>query len=325
MNEEPVTTTPPVDFPLGPFTPHPDNPILRPQGSGWESASVYNPAAVVRDDQVVLLYRAHADDLVSHVGLATSDDGVEFERLPEPVMSPSESYDEFGCEDPRVTEVDGTYYLTYTGWDRKNALLCLATSQDLVSWTKHGPIFPDFNTFLPQGNGIPGPWSKAGAILDRPVDGRYLMYFGEGSIYHAWSEDLLRWTPCSNDEPLMVPTGPGTFGEFLVEVGPQPLVTRNGLLLMLHNAAVKYDDGTVRYSCGQILVDPRRPGEVMAQMSHPWLEPSTHEDLNGLVSNVTFVEGLVHHRDAWFAYYGQSDSTLGVAVHRAGETYGALR
>ena len=103
----------------GPSAPYEENPILRPQGDGWESASVYNPAAVVKDGQVVLLYRAHADDIVSHVGLATSDDGIHFERHPEPVLSPTEDYEKFGCEDPRVTEIDGTYYLTYSGWDRQ--------------------------------------------------------------------------------------------------------------------------------------------------------------------------------------------------------------
>ena len=85
--------TPHAEFPLGPFTPYAENPILRPQGDGWESGSVYNPAAVVKDDKVVLLYRAHADDIVSHVGLATSDDGIHFERHPEPVLSPSEDYE----------------------------------------------------------------------------------------------------------------------------------------------------------------------------------------------------------------------------------------
>ena len=55
-----------------------------------------------------------------------------------------------------MTEIDGTYYLTYTGWDRTSAQLCLATSTDLFTWTKHGPLFPDFNTFLPPGNGRTG-------------------------------------------------------------------------------------------------------------------------------------------------------------------------
>jgi predicted GH43/DUF377 family glycosyl hydrolase len=181
--------TPHAQFPLGPFVPYAGNPIMRPQGTGWESGSVYNPGAVVSDGRVQLLYRAHADDIVSHVGLASSADGISFEREPEPVLSPSEDYDRYGCEDPRVTQIDGTYYLTYTGWDRTSALLCLATSTDLRTWTKHGPLFPDFNTFLPQGNGVEGPWSKAGAIVPVRVGGRWLMYFGEGSIWYAWSDD----------------------------------------------------------------------------------------------------------------------------------------
>lgn len=311
---------PHAEFPLGPFRPYEQNPILRPQGDGWESANVYNPAAIVKDEQVVLLYRAHADDLVSHVGLATSDDGIHFDRRPDPVLSPSEPYEKRGCEDPRIAEVDGNYYLTYTGWGSAGAQLCLATSTDLVNWTKHGPIFPGFNTFWPAEHAPEGPWSKAGAILETPIDGRYLMYFGEGSIFHAWSDDLLHWTPAPNDQPLMTPT-PGSYSSFLVEVGPQPVITNNGLILMLHNAAVKNPDGSVRYTCGQVLLDPERPTEILARMDRPWLEPSTFEDTHGLVSNVTFVEGLVHFRDAWFAYYGQSDSTLGVAVYRVGDTY----
>jgi beta-1,2-mannosidase len=317
-------------FPLGPFRPYEGNPVLVPRGSGWESGSVYNAAAVVREDRVVLLYRAHAPDVVSHVGLAVSEDGLHFEREPEPVLSPAEPYDRYGVEDPRVTEIDGTYYLTYTGWDRERALLCLATSTDLRNWTRHGPMLPGVDTRHAASRdrtgpySAPGPWSKAGGILPVPVGGRYLMYYGEGSVYLAYSTDLLHWTPAEPQSPVLEPVA-GTFAANLVEVGPPPLLTANGLILLVYNAAARGTDDRLRYTCGQALIDPLRPGEALATLRRPWLEPRTARERHGLFPNVTFVEGLVHFRGTWFAYYGQADSTTGVATARDTDTYATSR
>lgn len=313
-------------FPLGPFVPYEGNPILRPRGGSWESANLYNPAALVVDDEVLLLYRAHAEDIVSHIGLARSRDGYHFEREAEPILSPQEDYEEFGCEDPRIAYVEGTYYLTYTGWDRKAARLCLATSSDLRTWTRHGPLFPGFDTFAtvdPRGH----EWSKAGVIVPVRMQGRWWMYFGEGGLYWATSDDLIHWTPGTPDtEPMYAPT-PGSFDADLVEIGTSPVLTDNGLLVMLTNGATRtvHDDGTVDvdYRCGQIAIDPDEPTRVLARLQEPWLRPQTFEDLNGLVSNVTFVEGLVQFDGKWFAYYGQSDTTLAVAVHDPARPWGS--
>jgi predicted GH43/DUF377 family glycosyl hydrolase len=129
----------------------------------------------------------------------------------------------------------------------------------------------------------------------------------------------------TDDQPPVMAPRAGTYSDFLVEVGPPPLVTDNGLVLLVHNAAIKNPDGSVRYTAGQLLLDPARPTEVLAELTRPWLEPTTPEDLSGLVSNVTFVEALVWFRDRWLTYYGQSDSTLGVATFRPGERWSDLR
>ncbi|WP_246465189.1 glycoside hydrolase family 130 protein [Ruania alkalisoli] len=313
-------------FPLGPFTPYENNPILRPRGDSWESANLYNPAALVDGDQVLLLYRAHADDIVSHIGLARSSDGYHFEREDAPILSPSEDYERYGCEDPRIAVIDGTYYLTYTGWDRHSAQLCLATSTDLRTWTKHGPLFEDFDTFAtvdPRGFN----WSKAGVIVPFQMQGTWWMYFGEGAIYWATSEDLIHWTPGTPDaEPMYAPT-PGSFDADLVEIGTSPVLTGNGLLVFLTNGATRtvHADGRVDvdYRCGQIAIDPDNPTRVLARLQEPWLRPQTFEDTHGLVSNVTFVEGLVKFGGTWFAYYGQSDTTLAVAVHDPAQGWGS--
>lgn len=313
-------------FPLGPFVPYAGNPILRPRGSSWESANLYNPAALTDGDEVLLLYRAHAQDIVSHIGLARSTDGFTFEREDEPILSPTEDYERFGCEDPRIAVVDGTYYLTYTGWDRRLAQLCLATSTDLRTWTKHGPLFGDFDTFAtvdPRGHA----WSKAGVIVPRKMHGKWWMYFGEGAIYWATSDDLIHWTPGTPDtEPMYEPT-PGTFDADLVEIGASPVLAENGLLVLLTNGATRTvgSDGRVDvdYRCGQIAIDPDHPTQVLARMQVPWLAPQTFEDTHGLVANVTFVEGLVFFDGKWLAYYGQSDTTLAVAVHDPARPWGS--
>lgn len=87
---------------------------------------------------------------------------------------------------------------------------------------------------------------------------------------------------------------------------------------MLTNGATRtvHEDGTVEvdYRCSQIAIDPAEPTKVLARLQDPWLRPQTYEDTHGLVSNVTFIEGLVKFHGKWFAYYGQSDTTLAVAI-----------
>jgi len=302
-----------VDYPLGPFVRDPANPILEPTSRPWESKFVFNPAAIVRDGLVHLLYRAQGADLQSSIGLATSSDGVHFRRRSEPVLVATEPYElPGGCEDPRVVQIGRTYYLTYTGYDGTSARLCLATSRDLVHWTKHGPLFPDFVT-----RPLDKPWSKSGAILTTPVVDpatgrrRYVMYFGDKDIYFAWSDDLIHWTPGPVDQPVMRPL-PGTYSEELLEPGPPPLITENGLILFIHNSAAHDPDGKLVYRAGQALIDPAAPTEELARLTRPFLVPETPEETSGQVNNVVFVEGLVAYRGEWLLYYGQGDAGVGV-------------
>ena len=183
---------------------------LRSTSVAWAAKDVFNPAAVVRDDQVHLLFRA--EDAVgpyngtSRVGLAVSDDGVTFEVAAEPVLYPEpDAWQPWewpgGCEDPRLVESpDGGYVCLYTAFDGKASCLFVATSDDLVHWQKHGPAFA--------GSRYARRWSKSGAIVTETTDGRlkaaklgdhYLMYWGEGTCFAATSPDLVRWTPVEFD------------------------------------------------------------------------------------------------------------------------------
>lgn len=301
---------------LGPFTPFRGNPVLRPCGTGWQSGYVYNPAAVVHEGKVVLLYRAHDDSKISRIGFASSDDGLHFVQEDTPVLEPSEAYESRGCEDPRVTCIDGVYYLTYTGYDGRTALLCLATSRDLRTWTKHGPLFPELDTWKTlawarERRGV-RPHNKAGGIVPVQVDGLWHMYVGEGAIYHATSPDLLSWSV--TDEPLLEGR-PGSWDADLIEVGAPPVVVGDSLVMLVNGARItSIDDMQVDYRCGQVAFSLADPTRLTARDPEPWLAPSTPEEKAGLVPNVTFVEGLVHFQGQWLAYYGQSDTTTAVAT-----------
>lgn len=304
--------TGPARFPLGPFGKSKANPILRPDPShDWESAYLYNPCAIVVGDRVALLYRAQDEKKTSSIGLAFSADGVTFTRRAEPVLKPTEPYEKpGGCEDPRVVKVKDTYYLTYSGYDGTSALLCLATSKDLVHWHKHGPLFPDLHD---PGHGDK-PWNKSGAILSTPVNGEYWMYFGESNIFWARSKDLIHWRTDGADDPVATPTFP--WEGSLLEPGPPPVLTDDGHVLLVYNAKADGSGGYTKgqYSSGQMLIDPAKPKRAVARLERPFLAPTADDEEGGQVNHVVFSEGLVRFRGSWFLYYGMADSLLGVAT-----------
>jgi beta-1,2-mannosidase len=303
-----------VTFPLGPFEKYSGNPILRPDPShDWESAFLYNPAAIKVGDRVALLYRAQNAAKVSAIGLAFSRDGLHFTRRADPVLTPTEPFETQGVEDARVVKVGGTYYMTYTGYDGTSALLCLATSRDLVNWRKYGPLFPDFRDPLAGGK----PWNKSGAILATPIKGEYWMWFGDSNHYWARSKDLIHWEDGGVDDPAAKPVF--EWESSLIEPGPPPILTSDGKILLVYNGRAAQDGGGYRegqYSGGQLIIDPRDPTKAIARLERPFIVPTAEDEQNGQVNNVVFSEGLVFHRGTWFLYFGMADSVLGAAIWR---------
>jgi hypothetical protein len=130
-------------LPFGVWRRASDTPILAPRGPGWEAAGTFNPAVALRGDKIVMFYRAQDEHGTSRLGYAESEDGIHFTRRDEPVLSPSEAYEkDGGVEDPRLVQFGDIYYLTYTGYNKTDAQLCLATSKDLVHWDRKGLTIP---------------------------------------------------------------------------------------------------------------------------------------------------------------------------------------
>jgi predicted GH43/DUF377 family glycosyl hydrolase len=296
--------------PFGPWRRLSTQPILRPQGSGFESAGVFNAAVVWEGGRFVMLYRAQDTHGTSRLGYATSRDGVHFTRRAQPVLAPEAPYEkDGGVEDPRLVKIGSTWYLTYTGYNKRDAQLCLATSRDLVHWQRRGIILPAY-----QGKWNVK-WTKSGAIVPRKIAGKWWMYYlgttpdNTDQMGLAWSSDLLHWNDAL-PRPVL-PRRPGRFDSRVVEPGPPPVLTRDGILLIYNGA----DDHLV-YRAGWVLFDKRDPGKVLARADNPIFEPQQPWEKVGQVPNVVFVEGLVRRGPRWIFFYGGADKYVGVAETR---------
>jgi len=171
---------------------------------------------------------------------------------------------------------------------------------------------------------------KNNRIVAAKIDGRYWMYWGEIEIRLATSTDLIHWTPVegTDGKPIVLMSArAGKFDSALPEIGPPPLLTNRGIVL-IYNArnADKYRMGPGNtpgdprltpgtYTVGEALFDARHPERLLARTDEPVLGPTLPWESNGQYKpGTTFAEGLVFFRGKWLLYYGASDSYVGVAA-----------
>jgi predicted GH43/DUF377 family glycosyl hydrolase len=283
-------------------------PVLAPQGNGWEAAGTFNPAVVLWRGKYVMLYRAQDAQGTSRLGYAESRDGVHFTRLAQPVLSPEADYEkDGGVEDPRLVQFGDTFYLTYTGYNRRDAQLCLATSKDLLHWERKGVIVP-----ANKGNWNVK-WTKSGAIVPEKINGKYWMYWlgtsadGRDQTALSSSPDLLHWT-----EETKVPVLGNRAGKFdarVVEPGPPPIVTKDRIVLIYNGA-----DERLVYRTGVAVFQRNDPRKLLWRSDDPVFVPEKQWEKVGQVPNVVFVEGLVRDGGRWLFYYGGADKYVGVAT-----------
>lgn len=315
----------------------------------WEFADTFNPAAVVKDGKIHVLYRAEDNPKAgiggrtSRIGHGISSDGIHIDtRDSVPVMYPDECYISKkyewngGCEDPRVVAAINNgrtiYVMTYTSWNYKCPRLSIATSYDLKHWTKYGPAF---------GRAYGGKFKdmvcKSGSIVTKVINGvqqaikvpingkeQYLMYWGEQWICAATSDDLITWTPIVDNQKelrYLIKPRKGHFDSMLTECGPPAIMTDNGIIVFYNgknspdsNGDKKYAANT--YAAGQVLFDKNDPLKVLDRLDKPFFYPTTSFERSGqYAAGTVFIEGLVYFQSKWFLYYGCADSKVGVAIY----------
>lgn len=329
------------------------NPIISPNANSvfccpmkntpmkWEESDTFNPAATIINDKVVVLYRAEDNSATgigtrtSRIGYASSDDGLHFKCAGAPVLYPdandNAAADETpgGCEDPRVcmTE-DGLYVMMYTQWNRKQARLGVATSRDLITWTKHGSPFAKA-----YGGKFAHVFSKSASIVTKmkggkqviaKINGKYWMYWGEQFVNVATSTDLINWTPmvdANGDFLKVIEPRKGYFDSQLTECGPPAIMTKHGIILFYNG---KNDGGVAgdkrytanSYCAGQVLFSKSNPAKVIDRLDKPFFIPEADFERSGQYpAGTVFIEGLVPFKGKWYLYYGCADSRVSVAVY----------
>lgn len=284
------------------FTRSKHNPILEPdKRHDWEAFKVYNPGAFYEHGKYHLYYRAmnKSEDWYSSLGYAVSNDGEHFERFPSPLLAPNpkNKLEKRGYEDPRITKVGDTYFMAYAAYDGIEPRLNIATSKDLKNWTKHGQAFTDFR-FIQMGGVFPR-WktgklrnirkpegkderSKAGGIFPEKIKNKYWMLFNEHRIWLAHSENGIEWTVIP--EPFLNPRRDDYFDNFFVEMGPPPIKTSNGWLVLYHAI-----DRKIYYRLGVLLLDLKDPRKILYRSKEPIFGPKEAYELGKLIGK-TFID-----------------------------------
>lgn len=315
-------------------------------GRADEAGGVLNPTVYQVNGRTYLMYRSVADfpENFSRLGLAElvwTGGGYEVKRLDRPALEPAAPYELLdpepgtaycpggGCEDPRVTPLDGKLYLCYTGYGGARVpRIALAVSDDGLAWnrlglarftlhvaeTADGPVAIDFNHVD----------NKDAMLFPERINGRYVlmhrpMFTPElkarlnqtQSIWISYSDDLIHW-----DSHQLVAAPEYPWERLKLGGGTQPIRVDAGWLIVYHGVDGDRDsDPNRRYSAGAMILDANDPGKVLYRSPRPILAPESDDERVGVVNNVVFPTGLwpAPEGGGYLVAYGMADRAIGWA------------
>ncbi|MGD0780112.1 MAG: hypothetical protein ABR954_04940 [Dehalococcoidales bacterium] len=300
-----------------------ENPVLIPNpDNNWEGEATFNGCPVIHKGKVVILYRAESLALgegvgkrsASSIGYAASSDGVHFKDRHQ-FIRPEFEWEQFGCEDPRVTKLDGKYYIFYTALSKypfqpEGIKVGLAITRDFKKIEAKHPV-TNFNAkamalFPERVNG------KMAAVLaantDNPPVKIALAYFDDEN--HIWSENFwTKWYETLNTHAIPLERSPHD----QIEVGAPPIKTKYGWLLVYSHIQNYFSPPAV-FGIEAALLNINNPAEVIGRTKKPLLISREEYERYGRVPNVVFPSGAIVKGKELNMYYGAADTTCAMAT-----------
>jgi predicted GH43/DUF377 family glycosyl hydrolase len=294
------------------------NPLIAPLADKqWESHGTFNPSPVKRGDVTHLLYRAlgRPDALmtpsgISTIGKALTLDGKHFQNRRQFIV-PEHEWEKYGCEDPRITFFEGKYYIFYTAlggmpFGSGNIKVAVAISKDLETIEEKHLVTP-FNakamTLFPERIG-----GKITVILTAHTDEppAHIAIAQCDKIEELWDLGFWeKWHAGLSEHAL----NPLRFEHDHVEVGAQPIKTKDGWLLFYSYIQNYFGGGERVFGIEALLLDLRDPRQIVGRTKGPIMVPEEIYEKYGIVPNVVFPSGALLHKDGRVdLYYGGADT-----------------
>lgn len=298
------------------FKKYEKNPILTIKSLPYPAAAVFNPGAIKYNGQVILMLRVEDMRGFSHLTLARSKDGrTNWEISSSPTFQPEPNYREerWGIEDPRIVWLEDyqTFAMTYVSFSKGGPLVSLALTHNFEEFKRIGRLVP--------------PEDKDACIFPRKIGNRYLLIHrpiirGKKHMWLSFSPDLIHW----GEHRVLMPTRDGWWDQDKVGLGPPPIETPEGWLIIYHG--VRRTASGNLYRVGMALLDLEEPWKVIWRTPGWVLAPTEPYEQTGFVPGVVFPTGAILEEDGELKiYYGAADSCVALATARLEELLDFIR
>ena len=251
---------------------------------------------------------------ISHLRVYRSKDGRTIDEEIATIV-PESSYETFGIEDPRITEIDGTYYITYVAVSSHGACTSLLSTENFETYKRHGIILP--------------PDNKDVVLFPEKINGQYVamhrpmpsLRLARPEIWLAHSENLLKW---GNHQYLL--GAEDSIHRDRIGGGTPPIKTQDGWLTLYHGSDKKPEEkGVGRYTAGALTLDLNNPLKRKMQTHEPIMIPEEPYETKGFVDNVVFPTAIVERDDTYLVYYGAADENTAVTAFKKTDLHDALK